>query len=249
MKAGGFDWGNLVHWARLDLDLPLDEEYFILDEKARKMLAQIAKTGTIDQPLMELVAAYGPQMRRIFAARVKDAGEMEEAENEFWTTVVQNAGKHGGMSPVSHWLAAIAKRQAISAYRRMRRRTKWEVSRMPTEAESRNAWEYADELMLTPDEVLEQEELAREARRVVTSFLGSLDAETAESIIRNKVDGITFEAWAKRTGKSVELLRMRVSRAYRQMRKRVPLDLRRALVHVYRGGDLEYAKKQSKKPK
>lgn len=38
-----------------------------------------------------------------------------------------------------------------------------------------------EERMLTPDEVLEQEELAKEAHRVVTSFLGSLDAETAEA--------------------------------------------------------------------
>ena len=64
MKGGGFDWGNLVHWARLDLVLALDADYSIPDEKAREMLAQIAETGTIDRPLMELVAAYGNQMRR-----------------------------------------------------------------------------------------------------------------------------------------------------------------------------------------
>lgn len=41
-------------------------------------------------------------MRRILAAHIKDAGEVEEAENEFWAKVVQIAGKYAGKSPVSH---------------------------------------------------------------------------------------------------------------------------------------------------
>ena len=63
----------------------------------------------MDRPLMNLVAAYGTQMRRIFAARIKNAGEMEDAENEFWEKVVQNAGEYAGKSPVSHWQSVIAK--------------------------------------------------------------------------------------------------------------------------------------------
>ena len=42
IMKGGFDWGNLVHWARLDLGLPLDADYCIPDEYAREMLAKIA---------------------------------------------------------------------------------------------------------------------------------------------------------------------------------------------------------------
>ncbi len=99
---------------------------------------------------------------------------------------------------------------------------------------------------LTLDEVGEQEELAEEARWVVMSFLGSLDEETKAAIIRNKVDEITFEVWAKRTGKDGEArLRTKISRAYRKMRQKVPPDLRRALVQVYQGGDWEYAKQKS----
>lgn len=257
---GDFDLGNLVHWARLDLGLALDEDYSISDERAREFLAQIA-SGDADRPLMELVAAYGRQMRRIFAAHVKDAEEREEAENEFWTTVVQSAGKYGGKASVVHWLAVIARRQAIASHQRQVRRMKRVVYRAEIASKRWNAGEeddldlerladkdaVAEERMLTPDEVLEQEELAKEAHRVVMTFLGSVDEETAEAIIRNKADGITIEVWARRTGKSGELLRTRISRAYRKMRKRVPLDLRWSLVHVYRGGDLEYAKRESKK--
>lgn len=42
------------------------------------------------------------QMRDVFAAHIKDAGEMAEAENELWTKVVQNAGKYNDKSPVKH---------------------------------------------------------------------------------------------------------------------------------------------------
>ena len=71
------------------------------------------------------------------------------------------------------------------------------------------------------DKILEQAELAKGAHRVGMTFLDSLDAEMAEAIIRNKVDGIPFDALAKRTGKTVQArLRMRISRAYRKMRRR-----------------------------
>lgn len=246
---GDFDWGNLVHWARDDLGLPLDADYCIPDEQARELLAQIAETGKMEKPLMELVAAYGNQIRRILGAHVKDAGDMENAENEFWTTVVQNAGKYVKARPVKRWLSVIAKHQAIAAYRRLHQRMNRVLFRAEMAAKMRddggqddldlesladkNA--VAEKRELTPDEVLEQEELAKEAHRVVESFLGSLDAETRDVVVRNKVDRITFKAWAKRTGKSGKArLRLRGSRAYRKMRQKVSPDLRRSLVHVYR---------------
>ena len=240
----------------MDLGLALGEKFPISDDEARKILAQIeAEKESKDCPLMDkpfliLVAAYGRQMRGILGAKLKIWAELPDEENKFWLKVVENAGKYDGKAPVEHWLAKIAKNQARNALRSQIRRTKWVAYRMSTEVEMRDAEEYADEKTLTPDEILEQEELAKESRRVVTSFLGSVDAETAAAIIRNKVDGITFEAYAKRTGRVGKArLRLRISRAYRKMRERVPLDLRRALVHVYRGGDLEYAKKKSKKSK
>ena len=55
---GDFDWGNLVPWARNGLKIALDAEFSIPDERARELLAQMAETGTMDWPLMEL----GPLM-------------------------------------------------------------------------------------------------------------------------------------------------------------------------------------------
>ena len=257
----GFDSGKLVPWARDGLGLAWDAEFSISDERARELLAQIAK-GDQDWPFMELAAAYGNQMRRILAGRVRDKAELEDVEQDFWVAVVQNAGKYGGKSPVAHWLSVIAMRQAINWHQRQVRRIQLVAYRSEMASKMRDDGEeddldlerladhdaIAEGRPLSPDEVLEQEELSEEARRVVKAFLDFVDAETAEAVVRNKVEGIPFEAWAKRTGKvGGSTLKMRVSRAYRKMRKKVPTILRRTLVHVYRGGGLGYAKKKSKK--
>ena len=249
---GDFDWGNLVHWARLDLGLPLDADYSIPDEYAREMLAQIAETGTMDRPLMELVAAYGTQMRRIFAARIKDAGEMEAAENEFWEKVVQSAGKYGGESPVVHWLSVIAKRQAISAYRRLSRRNRFVASLAEMASKMRDAREVDDldlesltdkdaaveERPATPDKVLEQEELAKAAHRLARYLEQSEDRAT-RLIFRRYIEGASYKQMAREEHTTCSNMRTRVSRAIASSRQ--------TLIDVYQGGDLEYAKKKEKK--
>ena len=198
-------------------------------------------------------------MRGILGAKLKIWAELPDEENKFWLKVVQNAGKYAGKSPVEHWLAKIAKRQAISSYRSQIRRAKWVRYRAEITVKIRDSGEEDDwdwESLADKNAVAAYRTLpagrsfgaGSASSGVVFSRFGGC-GNAAAAIIRNKVDGITFEALAKRTGKSVELLRTRISCAYRKMRKRVPFEMRRALVHVYRGGDLEYAKKQSKKPK
>ena len=237
---GDFDWGNLVHWARDDLGLALDEEFSISEERARELLSQIAKTGTMDRPLMELVAAYGTQMRHILAAHVKEAGEMEEAENEFWTTVVQNAGKYVKARPVKRWLSAIAKRQAIAAYRRLHQRMKRVLFRAEMAAKMRDAGEQddldlerlaaknavAEKRELTPDEVLEQEELAEAMIRLVRFLERSGDRAT-RLIFRRYIEGASYEQMAREEHTTCPNMRTRVSRAIASMRQ--------TLIDVYQG--------------
>ena len=190
--------GSLDAWARQSLGLPLAADYSIPDEQARELLAQMAAEREakdrpfMDEPFLILGAAFGRQMRGILGAKLKIWAELPDEENKFWLKVIQNAGKYDGKAPVEHWLTKIAKNQARNALRSQVRRTKWVAYRMSTEAEMREAEEYADEQVLPPDEVLAQEELAKESHQVVTSFLGSLDAETAEAVVRNKVEGDHF---------------------------------------------------------
>ena len=240
---GGFDSGNLVSYARDGLGMAPEAEFSLSDGRAKELLAQIAK-GDQEQPFMELVAAYGREMRGIFAGRVKDAGEMEEVENEFGIKVVQIAGKYEGKAPVKCWLSVMAKRLAIAADRRMHRRSQFVSYQAEITAKMRDVGEeddvdlesladkdaVAEERERTPCEVLEQEELAKEAHQVVKTFLGSLAAETAEAVVRRVVEGIDFLA---QTGKGSQAydLRQQVSRAYRKMRQQVPPALQQALVH------------------
>ena len=56
--------------------------------------------------------------------RIKDDWEMEEAENEFGSEVVQCAGQYVGKTPVKHWRAQRTKRPAIDIHGRQVRRTK-----------------------------------------------------------------------------------------------------------------------------
>ncbi len=78
----------------------------------------------VNRPFLTLVAAYGQDMRRILAARVLDESELELEEQEFWSKVVQHAGKYVEGSPVKHWLAVIARNQALNAQRRLNNRMK-----------------------------------------------------------------------------------------------------------------------------
>lgn len=64
---------------------------------------------------MELVAAYGRQLRGILAAHVLDESELEAEEQEFWAKVIQHGGKYVEGRPVKHWLAKIARKQASNA--------------------------------------------------------------------------------------------------------------------------------------
>ena len=211
---GDFDFGNLVHWARDDLGIALDADFSISVDQAKDLMAQIAR-GNDDSSFIKLMDAFKDHVHRIFKNRLLDARDVEENENEFWTKIWRKADKYDGRDPVEHWLSVIAKNQARNAFRSQIRRMKHVeflseiAAKMPDFGEEDDldlemlADEHAiaEERSLTPYKILEQEELAKEARRVMISFLGSLDAETAEAIIRNKVDGITYEAWEKRAGR------------------------------------------------
>ena len=236
---GDFDWGNLVHWARDDLGLALDADYSISDERARELLAQIAKTRKMEKPLMELVAAYGNQIRRILGARVLDKTELEAEENDFWERVVQIAGKYNGKIPVKSWLSVIASRRAIDAYRRLHRRMKRVLYRAEMAAKMRDAGEkddldldrLADESIaalrsVQPDESMEQEENKEAARRLFR-FLERSEDRAMRLIFRRYIEGASYEQMAREEHTTCSNMRTRVSRAIASRRQ--------TLIDVYQG--------------
>lgn len=76
--------GSLDAWARQSLGISPDADYCIPDEQARELLAPIAaEKEAKDRPFMELVAAFGRQMRGIFGAKLKIWAELPDKENKF----------------------------------------------------------------------------------------------------------------------------------------------------------------------
>lgn len=169
----------------------LDAEFSISDERARELLAQIAK-GDAERPFTELAAAYGNEMRGILGARVLDKTEREAEEDDFWAKVVQIAGKYDDKWPAKHWLSKIAKNQAVDSYRRLRRRRKRVLFRaemaakMPEDGKEDDLdWErLADKdavaalRSVQPDEMMEREENKAAARRLVRFLEQSEDFAT-----------------------------------------------------------------------
>lgn len=222
----------MIHWARDDLGLALDAEFSIPEEQAQEMRAQIAETENMDKPFMELVAAYGNQMRRILvAARVLDEAELEAEENDFWAKIVQIAGKYGGKSPVNRWLSVIAKRQAIAAYRRLSRRNRFVAYRAEMSAKMRDAGEeddldlegLADESIaasrsIQPDEAMEQEENKAAARRLVRYLERSENCATWLIRLRY-IEGASYKQTAAEEHTTCSNMRTLISRAIRAVRQ------------------------------
>ena len=229
IMKGDFDWGDLVHWAKDDLGLALDEEFSISEEYAREMLAQIAETRKMEKPLMELVAAYGNQIRRILAARVLDKTELEAEENNFWAKIVHIAGNYNGKIPVKSWLSVIANRQAVDSHRRRLRRIKRVLYRAEMASEMLDAGEkddldldrLADESIaalrsVQPDESMEQEENKEASRRLVRYLERSEDRAT-RLIFRRYIEGASYEQMAAEEHTTCSNMRVRVFRAIASM--------------------------------
>ena len=220
--------------------LALDAEFSISDERAKELLAQIAETGTMDRPFMELEAAYGNEMRGILGARVLDKTELEAEENDFWAKVVQIAGKYDDKWPVKRWLSVIAKRQAVDSYRRLHWRMKRVLfraemtSKMPDDGEKDglDLERLADESIaalrsIQPDETMEREENKAAARRLVR-FLEQSEDRATRLIFRRYIEGASYEQMAREEHTTCSNMRRRVSRAMTSMRQ--------TLIDVYQGG-------------
>ena len=216
----------------------LDAEFSISDERARELLAQIAAGD--EDCFEELVAAFGRQMRRILAARVRDKTELEDVEQDFWITVVQRAGKYGGEGPVNRWLSVIASRLGIASYRRLRRRQDRVVFRAEMAAKMPDAGEQddldleslADESIaalrsIQPDEAMEREE-RKEAMRRLVRFLYQSEDRAMRLIFRRYIEGASCKQMAVEEHITYSYMRQLVSSAMASMRQ--------TLIDVYQGG-------------
>ena len=194
----------------------------------------------MDKPFMELVAAYGKEMRGILGARVLDKTELEAEENDFWEKIVQVAGKYDGKAPVKRWLSVIAKCQAVDSHRRLHRRMKRVLYQAEMASKMRDVGEdddldlerLADKESIAalrsiqPDEAMEQEERKEAVRRLVRYLERSRDRKT-QLIRRRYLEGASYEKMAAEEHTTCSNMRTLVSRAIASRRQ--------SLLKVYRG--------------
>ena len=220
-----------------------DADFSISEKQARELPAQMV-AGNQDLAFLELVAAYGQQMRGILAARVMDESELEAEEQEFWAKIVQSAKNYNDKDPVDHWLSKIAKNQALNAQRRLNNRMKRVLSRVEMAAKMRDAGEdddldlegLADKESLAasrsmqPDETIEREAAARRVAR----YLEQSENRATQLIRHRYIKDASYVQMVPEEHTTCSNMHTLISRALRAGKQ--------ALIDVYQGGDWEYAK-------
>ena len=169
-------------------------------ERRARWMAQ-AQTG--DQGAYRaLLEDVSSELRGFLRRRLRDAQEIEDVVQEILLTVHRARHTYDPTRPFEPWLMAIARHTAVDAFRRDRRRARFEsLADDATPLEGTGDQSGAELPLHTALEVLPESQ--REALELV------------------KIQGLSVEEAAARSGVSEGALRVRVHRAYRALRARL----------------------------
>jgi RNA polymerase sigma-70 factor (ECF subfamily) len=141
-----------------------------------------------------------PDLRSFLRRRIRDAQEAEDLLQEILLSVHRALHTYDPRRPFGAWLFAIARNTTVDSFRRQRVHRRWES--------------------LVDDE--SQLEGAAEAGEVsLESALASLPDSQREAVEMVKIQGLTMEEAAARSGVSEGTLRVRIHRGYRRLRERL----------------------------
>src|SRR5271155_1803138 len=166
--------------------------------KLRARLMRLMQDGDRDACRV-LLDDVGPAVTRFLRKRIADPNELEDIYQDVFMALYESRHTYEPDRPFEPWLFAIARNVAADHARRQFSRAKWEeLTAEPPELP------HSDPLASPPDleRVLEQ---LPPAQREAFSLL--------------KLDGMSVEVAAARTGTSVGALKVRAHRAYRALRK------------------------------
>jgi RNA polymerase sigma-70 factor (ECF subfamily) len=169
------------------------------ERRARWMEQVQAGDQDAYRALLEDVSA---ELRTFLRRRVRDRQDVEDVVQEILLTVHRARHTYDPARPFEPWLMAIARNAAVDAFRRDRRRGRWErlaEDEAPVEGRSD---ESAGELSLS-------------------SALEGLPESQRAALEMVKLDGLTIEEAAARSGVSAGALRVRIHRGYRALRLRL----------------------------
>ena len=168
--------------------------------RLRALLMKRLQEGDADA-CRALLDDIGPAVLQFLRKRIADPNELEDVYQEVFMALYEARHTYEPDRPLEPWLFTIARNVAVDHARRHWSRTSWE------------------ELTADPPERAENAPLT--APPDLAEMLVQLPQSQREAFSMLKLDGMSLEAAAARTGISVGALKVRAHRAYKTLRKMI----------------------------
>jgi RNA polymerase sigma-70 factor (ECF subfamily) len=169
--------------------------------RRRALLMQRLQAGDADA-CRELLDDIGPAVTGFLRRRIADSGELEDVYQEVFMALFAARQTYEPGRPLEPWLFAIARNVAADHLRRHWKRASWQEL----------AADPPDRPEPSPDELPGSAPDLAEA-------LEKLPPNQREAFSMLKLEGLSLEAAAARSGISVGALKVRAHRAYKALRK------------------------------
>jgi RNA polymerase sigma factor (sigma-70 family) len=149
-----------------------------------------------------LLEDVSSELRAFLRRRIREQQDVEDVVQEVLLTVHRARHSYDPARAFEPWLYAIARNAAVDSFRRTRRRLRWE--------------RLADD-----EETIEGSTETAGGELAIEKALASLPPAQREALEMVKLEGLTVEQAAARTGVSAGALRVRIHRGYRALRARL----------------------------
>jgi RNA polymerase sigma-70 factor (ECF subfamily) len=169
--------------------------------RRRTLLMQRLQAGDADA-CRELLDDIGPAVTGFLRRRIADSGELEDVYQEVFMALFEARQTYEPGRPLEPWLYAIARNVAADHVRLHWSRASWQ--------------ELAADPPDRPDFSIDE---SPGAAPNLAEVLAKLPPNQREAFSMLKLEGISLEVAAARSGVSVGALKVRAHRAYKAMRK------------------------------
>jgi RNA polymerase sigma-70 factor (ECF subfamily) len=180
---------------------PTDDSERSDRSRRRALLMQRLQAGDADA-CRELLDDIGPAVTGFLRRRIADSGELEDVYQEVFMALFEARQTYEPGRPLEPWLFAIARNVAADHLRRHWTRASWQ--------------ELAADPPDRPDLSLDE---PPGAAPDLAEALEKLPPNQREAFSMLKLEGLSLEAAAARSGVSVGAVKVRAHRAYKALRK------------------------------
>jgi RNA polymerase sigma-70 factor (ECF subfamily) len=174
----------------------------INDRELRTLMTQYQRADPA--ALDELVRRLSPLLLRYFRSSRVDGPGAEDMLQDCWLRIHRSRHSYRASEPVLPWIYAIARYTRLDAYRKRRRRERWEVlvAAVP---------ERLNQAQLSPGEDFDQ-------------LIAALPDSQREVLVMLKVLGMSFEEVARATSSTVGAVKQKAHRAYVTLRRAMGME-------------------------